>query len=549
MLRLLLFLHILSITAYGQFGRKEQKTIQNNLQKHIEYLSNDKLEGRRAGTEGEKMAADYISEIYKKNGLKSAGNLSGYIQTFSIVDGKKLGEDAYIKINGGTKLEPLNDFFPFPSSANVKDAEYTYSHSIRERGSIWNLDLSQLEERNRDNVHFDLMAATRDEVERMASMGAGAVLIYKGSSKGTEPVFDPKERSNRLKVPTFYIRRKAMERYLSDTIDEYDIALNFEIQDSVRTAMNVVGYVDNGSDKDIVIGAHYDHLGYGEDGNSMTRSNQKLIHNGADDNASGTAALLELSRIVSKSKLNNNNYIFIAFSAEEIGLNGSKHYVENPALPLNRVNYMINMDMVGRLNDTTRILTIGGYGTSPMWSQIIDTTKTKELRIKFDSSGTGPSDHTSFYRKNIPVLFFFTGLHSDYHKPSDDFDKINYIGLKDIVMFVTKVMETSSSSKKLEFLTTRERQTTTNTRFSVSLGVMPDYSYSGFGLRVDGVTDGRPAKTAGIKAGDIVVRLGDIEVSSVESYMRALSRFKKGDETTATINRGKENIVYKITFQ
>jgi C-terminal processing protease CtpA/Prc len=209
---------------------------------------------------------------------------------------------------------------------------------------------------------------------------------------------------------------------------------------------------------------------------------------------------------------------------------------------------MINMDMVGRLNDSTKTITVGGFGTSPTWSKIIINDPKAAFSIKIDSSGTGPSDHTSFYRKDIPVLFFFTGLHSDYHKPTDDAGKINYTGEFRIVKYIYGVVEKTSSENKLVFTKTREQQTGTSTRFSVSMGIMPDYTYSGGGVRVDGVSDGRPAQKAGLKTGDIVTQLGDYKINSVETYMQALSKFKKGDAARVIVKRGTEELKFDIVF-
>jgi Zn-dependent M28 family amino/carboxypeptidase len=298
----------------------------------------------------------------------------------------------------------------------------------------------------------------------------------------------------------------------------------------------------------VVIGAHFDHLGFGQDGNSMIRNGEPAIHNGADDNASGTASMIELAFALKKSKAKQYNYLFIAFSAEELGLNGSKYFVENPTIDLKTINYMINMDMVGRMNDSTKTITVGGYGTSSAWDSMLSSVKDKGFSIKIDSSGSGPSDHTSFYRKDIPVLFFFTGLHTDYHKPSDDADKINYLGMFRIVRFIEKMITTDKSATRLNFLKTREQQTSTSTRFSVSMGIMPDYSYNGNGVRVDGVTDNRPAKKAGILAGDIVKQLGETKTSSVEAYMQALSKFKKGDSTTVIVQRKEQELTFQIVF-
>lgn len=315
-----------------------------------------------------------------------------------------------------------------------------------------------------------------------------------------------------------------------------------------RKARNVIGFIDNKAPLTVVVGAHFDHLGYGEDGNSMIRGGVPAIHNGADDNASGTASLIELAFALKNSKSRQYNFLFIAFSAEELGLNGSKFFVENPTVDLKSVNYMINMDMVGRMNDSSKTITVGGYGTSSSWNKMISAIDKKDFFIKTDSSGSGPSDHTSFYRKDIPVLFFFTGLHTDYHKPSDDADKINYVGMFKIIRFIELLIRNDKSGSRIDFFKTREQQTSTSTRFSVSMGIMPDYSYSGNGVRVDGVTDNRPAKKAGILAGDIVKQLGDIKTSSVESYMQALSKFKKGEQTTVIILRKDQEIKFEIVF-
>jgi membrane-associated protease RseP (regulator of RpoE activity) len=209
---------------------------------------------------------------------------------------------------------------------------------------------------------------------------------------------------------------------------------------------------------------------------------------------------------------------------------------------------MINMDMVGRMNDSTKAITVGGYGTSPSWSPLFSAIKNKKFTIKFDSSGTGPSDHTSFYRRDIPVLFFFTGLHTDYHKPSDDADKINYTGQLQIVKFINQLVLFNKSNEKYLFTKTREQQTSTSAKFSVSMGIMPDYTFSGNGVRVDGVSDNRPAKKAGILAGDVVKQLGEYQTSSVESYMQALSKFKKGDVTKVLIIRGTKEFEFQVIF-
>ena len=317
--------------------------------------------------------------------------------------------------------------------------------------------------------------------------------------------------------------------------------------DSSRRGHNVIGRVDNGAASTIVLGAHYDHLGYGEDKNSMYRGETKMVHNGADDNASGTSALIELAYWLKKSGPKKYNYVLVAFSGEELGLYGSKYFTENSPVALSTVNYMINMDMVVRLNDSTRGISIGGYGTSPVWANLIKTND-DYFKIKIDSSGTGPSDHTSFYIKDIPVLFFFTGTHMDYHKPADDADKINYDGMLRIVDYIKNIIVQTNNMDKIAFTKTREVHTGMASSFKVTMGVLLDYTFEGPGVHVDAVTEGRPAAKAGVLPKDIILQLGEHAFKDVQGYMKALGKFEKGQTTTAVVKRGDKTLELPLTF-
>ncbi len=319
------------------------------------------------------------------------------------------------------------------------------------------------------------------------------------------------------------------------------------IEAPLLTSRNVVGFLDNGAPHTVIIGAHYDHLGLGHDRNSLDANPIGKIHNGADDNASGTAGVLELARYLAKNGVRERyNYLFICFSAEELGLIGSKKYTERPTIDLSQVHFMINMDMIGRLNDERRLV-VGGVGTAPDFVPLLESLPQKQVAIKMDSSGIGPSDHTSFYLKNIPVLFFFTGQHADYHKPTDDVDKINFSGQKAVLELIVQVIEALDQKPKLAFQPTRSR-TEDTPRFRVTLGIMPDYTFEGEGVYVDGVTEGKPAASAGLQRGDRIIALGDMEVHSVREYMQALSKFQKGDTTTVRFVRGNETLVREVTF-
>ncbi len=315
----------------------------------------------------------------------------------------------------------------------------------------------------------------------------------------------------------------------------------------VRTGTNVLGYLDNKAPYTIIIGAHFDHLGLGHDGSSLEANSEGMIHNGADDNASGTAGVIELARYFATNKKKEKfNFLFMCFSGEELGLFGSKKYCDNPTIDFANVNYMINMDMIGRLNDSTKKVIVYGVGTAPDWVPIIDRMKS-DFSIKKDSSGIGPSDQTSFYLKNIPVLHFFTGQHSDYHKPSDDADKINYDGEKKILDYIVSIVKETEKLPKLKFMTTRNPQSD-SPRFKVTLGIMPDYTFEDKGVKVDGATQGKPAATAGVQKGDIIIQLGEVKINSMQDYMKALSEFKKGDTTTVIVKRGAEEIKLPVTL-
>lgn len=316
------------------------------------------------------------------------------------------------------------------------------------------------------------------------------------------------------------------------------------------TAQNVVGFIDNGAVNTVIIGAHYDHLGLGNDGSSLDANPKNKVHNGADDNASGVAGVLELARYYQQNgKKESYNFLFICFSGEELGLYGSKYFTEHPSVDLASVTCMINLDMIGRLNPDTKALFVSGTGTSPGWEPLLKKVSNDQLNIKTDSSGTGPSDHTSFYLKNIPVLHFFTGSHVDYHKPSDDWEKINYEGEAEVLKLITRVIDDLEGQPKLAFLTTKSKnQMSSRSSFKVTLGIMPSYTSDKEGLLVDGVTEGKPAQLAGIQTGDIIVQMGEMEIKDIYKYMEALGKFEKGQTVPVKLKRKGELVTVNVTF-
>ncbi len=318
--------------------------------------------------------------------------------------------------------------------------------------------------------------------------------------------------------------------------------VQFVSGDSTITGTNVIGYFDNQADKTVIIGAHYDHLGMGGAGSLYAEGN--AVHNGADDNASGVGVMLKLAEKL-KDSISGSNYLFIAFSGEEMGLLGSNYFSKNPTIDFEKANYMINMDMVGRLRED-KTLSISGTGTASIWNQVLNSTN-PGFKLVLSESGMGPSDHTSFYLQDIPVLHFFTGQHEDYHKPSDDSDKLNYEGMNMIGEYILEVISELDDADKLTFRTTKNKSEDVP-RFKVALGVMPDYLFDGKGMRIDGVTEDRPAAVAGLQKGDIVIQLGDSVVVDMMSYMRALSIFEEGNSTKVVVDRNGEKVAVEITF-
>ncbi|MFK7807969.1 MAG: M28 family peptidase [Saprospiraceae bacterium] len=309
--------------------------------------------------------------------------------------------------------------------------------------------------------------------------------------------------------------------------------------------INVIGFLNNNAPTTVVIGGHYDHLGYGHFGS--LHAGEPEIHNGADDNASGIAAMLQLAEHL-KGRYTNNNYLFIAFSGEEKGLWGSNYFSKNPTVEKSTLNYMINMDMVGRLKED-KTIAINGVGTSPSWMPVIDKLKVDGIKPVTTDSGIGPSDHTSFYLIDVPAIAFFTGQHADYHKPTDDADKVNYPGIQSVVQYIDALVGKLDDSGKLVFTKTKDDSMGGDTpRFTVTLGVMPDYLYGEKGMRIDGVRDGRPASNAKMLAGDIVIQMGEHKVEDMNGYMDALSKFKKGDSTIVKFKRGEKVMEAEVQF-
>src|SRR5215218_7984789 len=562
---------LLLATFVAVAQQSETEPSATTLQKHVSYLASDELDGRRTGTAGANDAARYIAREFERLGIRPAPATDSwkinvmsarYLQTFPYIGRVELGKNNVLSVRSGETLNLRvgQDWMPLGISTNKKldltevvfagygitaaelnhnDYKGTYSKTqvaVIEKGTP-----------DGDNPHgkFTTAGQLRFKVAAAQSAGVGALLIISSEDDLKTDALARLQYDNvgLAGIPVAVISKQAAEKLANAK----EVRLATDVVRVDVPAHNVVGVIE-GSDpvlknEAIVIGAHYDHLGRGGEGSLAPRSGE--IHHGADDNASGTAGVLELARIFSaqRPKL-KRTLVFIAFSGEEEGLLGSNYYVNHPLVPLDKTVAMINMDMIGRMKD--RKLVIGGVGTAKEWRQLL-TVPNGEFELTLNEDGYGPSDHSSFYSKQIPVLFFWTGTHSDYHKPSDTFDKINYNDEARILSLVARIVRDIDSAGQQPTFTTAKSDPPRGGGFRVYLGTIPNYADSNDGLLIDGVRDDSPAAKAGLKAGDKIVRIGNRDVKNVYDYTFALGEMKAGQEYAVEVMRGGEKLTLKIT--
>jgi len=520
-----------------------QTTEEINMSAHVYFLSDDQLEGRATGSEGEKIALNYISDYYQKYGLSPKGE-NEYIQAFNFTLGKKLGTFNGLNVNG-EKFKLENDYFPLNYSGNgsveakaihmgfgihAPGLYDDYAKKMNYNGKVFIINLSSPDGIHPHSKYLDY-TDYQTRIKTAEAFGASAVIFYNVDKNLDDPEFDLTMKVKEFNIPIIFVKNNPIK-------DGDLIQLDVDLIKQEKTGHNVIGYINNQAKNTIIIGAHYDHLGWGESGGSLHRG-EPAIHNGADDNASGVALMLELANAIKKSNLKQNNYLFIAFSGEELGLYGSKSFMKNATIDTSSINFMLNFDMVGRL-DEDNTMAVNGVGTSPLFKEKTTSITAGNINVKTTESGMGPSDHASFYLANKPVLHFYTGNNPDYHKPSDDAYLINFKGMQHIFDYTMALLTDLDDEGKLVFTKTKDEDNRKTPKFKVTLGVVPDYMYDGEGMRIDGVTEGKPASKAGILPKDVIKKIGSIEITDMMAYMTALSKFEKGEKTKVVVLRGEE---------
>jgi len=559
---------------------KTDSDLNNEVLNHIKFLSSDEMEGRYPGSKGSIKSADYIAQNFEQAGLRPY-NSEEFFQKFEFKSGVSLSDDNNLIVNE-KRFRVKKDYIPiqFSESGNFKGQIIFTGYGLKVDELNWN-DYKDIDVEGKwvlmfrgspegYNPHskFGDNISIRKKTLTAKDFGALGVLLI--NQNRSDPLIDLSfdYNSKPIGIPVLNISYDIL-KVLSDKdfesikkeIDknekqksfllESELESNIDIKVENVSISNVVGVLRKKQNKTnnnyIVIGAHFDHLGYGLRGSGSLAPGKNIIHNGADDNASGTAVLLDLAYKLSKLKKKlNNDIIFVAFNAEEQGLLGSKFFVDNIGNDINNVKTMINLDMIGRMKNNQ--LTVGGIGTAELFEKIVDNAnKSLQIDLSKSASGQGPSDHSSFYNKNIPVLFFHTGGHDDYHKPSDDWTKINIEGINRINDLIFNVVENIDSLEDPpEFKATTNPSAQRRMNFSVTFGIMPNYGDSSQGLKVDAVRENGPAYNAGMKDGDIIVKINKKDVSDIYEYMARLGELKPGDIAKVQVLRNNKNIMLEI---
>jgi aminopeptidase YwaD len=568
---------------------------QEEIKHHIQYLASPELKGRRSGEEGNTLAAKYIAQQFASYGLTPLGKNNDYFQPFTFVSVIKMGKTNSLVISekSGRKEYLLDKQFrpiSFTENTTVTAPLVFVGYGITAKtDSLKYDDYTDVDVKQKivvamrfspeggGNNRYTRFQALMEKALTAKDHGASGIIFLtapqgeEGSnlisftSQATQSVgiavatmlweeMDSIVQSSAKKLGDIRQTINTMQKPQSFELDHCEATLQTQTVKVYATTSNIIGKLD-GSDplfkgQCVVLGAHMDHLGMGGQGSLLPDT--VAIHPGADDNASGTAGLLELAQYFSAHRQElKRTVVFISFSGEEEGLLGSDYYVNNPLFPVDSTIAMINMDMIGRLRDST--LVVEGMGTSPQWEKIVrEENRDSLFHLKLKPDGFGPSDHSSFYAKNIPVMFFFTNLHGDYHRPTDTWEKINFSGEQTVVRYVSRVsLDLINLPARPQFTkaTTTASSGDERGEIRVSLGVVPDFAEDTPGLRITGTRPNSAAEKAGLKGGDIIVKFGPDDVKNIYDFTHDLGKYKPGDKVSIVVKRNGQEVTLTATLE
>jgi DNA-binding transcriptional MerR regulator len=579
---------VITTISFAQKTWSDPQITAKDIKAHIFYLASDEMKGRFTGTDEERMAGNYIKVQFQSYGLSPL--ISGsYFQEFPFIEKVELtgSNTLSTKIEGKQKSLQVNKEFitaPFSGkrnfSTNLVFAGYGISASKLNYDDYDGIDVSGKvvvalryhPEHDSAKSEFDRYASYRQKASAARDKGAVGIIFVNGYLPRNDEdqlmelrydgagsikdfsvlqvkrnIIDDIFKKEGFNLAEIQKNIDGSKKPSSIEFPKIKVTLSTEVKEVEKVGRNVVAYLE-GTDpllksEYIVVGAHYDHLGIDQlKTSSMYKGNDPQIHNGADDNASGTTGLLELAEKFGAHKNElKRSIIFIAFSGEELGLLGSSYFTNNPPIAMDKIVAMLNMDMVGRLNEE-KSLTVIGAGTSSVWKNLLDEKNKYDFKLTLSDGGSGGSDHQAFTNKNIPVLFFFTGTHTDYHKPSDDAEKINLDGQSDVINYVYSIADAiQQSENRPDFVKVEEPAQRNVPRSRVTVGTVPEFGYNGNGYKVSGVTEGGPAAKGGMIAGDIIIKFGSKTVNNIYDFMYAMGEYSPGDKVDVVVQRdGKE---------
>ena len=585
-MRLLVFLFIIIVFPVAAQKFNPKITVKE-LKDDIGYLASDELKGRKSGEPGDLLAAEYIRTKFKNAGLEMMYD-KGF-QKFMLVTSAENGEGNKLAVNENS-FEVEKHFQPYAFSANTtvsagvvfagyglevdKDTLQWNDYKGVDVNGKWVLALQGDPDLENPQSPFIEFSSERSKAMFASEKNAAGLILVAGPKYSEKDnlsslIFD--KNSSRYSIPVIQVTREVANKILDGKstvekleaeIDSLNKTLSVKVNTTVSATVNVtqketesrnvIAFLP-GTDKKlkneyIVIGGHFDHLGMGGTGSGSRATDTIAVHNGADDNASGVATIIQLAEKFAAEKHNKRSIIFAAFGAEEMGLIGSNAFTAKPPVETEKMVAMFNFDMVGRLDPDAKVLSVGGTQTSKETESLLKDLNTG-FELAFSPEGVGPSDHTAFYLQNIPVFFISTGAHPDYHTPLDDADRINYDGTQKVAEYASLLIENVANRENdLTFQEAGPKfQRSRGGRFKVTLGIMPDFAgIEKRGLRIDAVTKGKPAEKGGMKKGDIITAIDGKKVGGVYDYMARLQSMEIGQLISVDVIRDEKETVLII---